>query len=163
MKVSSVSLGLLGSVIVLFFAGVDELDGIGVLPSSHGLFTLLVGHERLGFFNIIEFAISETDMVPFVSSSPDRGEEVGCGHEHELRNVENENKLDTVPLVEPHPISVRLQTHGLQSEELKIVRTTSGPPVSVRLVFVEELAIVALNIVIVGVSASSTRWLSAHF
>jgi hypothetical protein len=80
-----------------------------------------------------------------------------------LGNVENENKLDTVPLVEPHPISVRLQTHGLQSEELKIVRTTSSPPVSVGLVFVKELAVVALNIVIVGVSASSTRWLSAHF
>ena len=116
MVLSSVSLGLLRSIVVLFFTVVDELDGISILPSSHRSFTLLVGNEGLNIFNIIELTISETDMVPLISSTPDRSDQVGGGHEEELRDVENENKLHTIALVEPHPIPVRLKTHGLQSE-----------------------------------------------
>jgi hypothetical protein len=55
-------------------------------------------------------------MVPFVSSSPDGSEQVRSGHKHELGDVENENKLNTITLVEPHPISVRLQAHCLESK-----------------------------------------------
>ena len=116
MKFSSVSLGLLRSIIVVFLTFVDKLHCISVLPSSHRLLALLVGDERLGVVNIIELSISETDMVPFVSSSPDGSEQVRSGHKHELGDVENENKLNTITLVEPHPISVRLQAHCLESK-----------------------------------------------
>ena len=161
-RFSSVSLGLLRSIVVVFLTLVHNLNCISVLPSSVGLLALLVGHERLAVVNIIELSISETDMVPFVSSSPDGSEQVRSGHKHKLRNVENENKLHTITLVEPHPISVRLQADSLESKKLEIVRATSSPPMSVRLVFVQEATIVPLNIVIVRVGAP-TRWFhSAH-
>jgi len=70
MNGSSVSLGLLRSIIVVFLSIVNNLDSVSILPSSVRFFTLLVSDERLSVINIIEFSISETDMVSLIKSSP---------------------------------------------------------------------------------------------
>ena len=96
-------------------------------------------------------------MVPFIKTSPDGSEGVRCGQEEELGHVEHVEEFGTIADIEPHPVSVRLQTDGLQAQELEEVRAATRPPMSVRLVLVEETAIVLLGVVVVGVGAPSTR------
>ena len=116
MSSSAISLRLLLCVIVLFLAVVYKLNGIGVLPSGHRLFAHLIGDEGLAVLDIIELTISKTDVIPFIKSTPDRGEEVGTGDEEKLGHVENVKELHTVTSIEPHPISVRLQADSLESK-----------------------------------------------
>ena len=113
---SSVSLGLLRGVVVLFLAAVDEFDCIGVLPTRHGSLTLLVGDKGLNFLNIVEFAVGEPKMVPLVETSPDGRNGVRRCQVDELGHVENVEEFGAVPHVEPHPVTVGLQTDGLESE-----------------------------------------------
>ena len=58
-------------------------------------------------------------MVPLVGTSPDWGEQVRGSDEEELWNVEHVDELGSISDVEPHPVSVRLQADGLDTEELE--------------------------------------------
>jgi hypothetical protein len=69
--ISSVSDGLLGDVVVLLLAAIDELDGVGVLSPGERLLPLLVGDEWLGLIDLITLTVGETQMVALVGSSPD--------------------------------------------------------------------------------------------
>ena len=116
---SSVSLWLLLGVIVLFGAVVDELDGVGILSTSVGALPLLVGHERLHLVDIVELTVRKPKMVPFVETPPDGRDCVGCSQVDKLGQVEDVEELDAVASVEPHPVSVGLQAHGLDAEKLE--------------------------------------------
>ena len=91
-------------------------------------------------------------MVPLIQTPPDGRQGVGCGQEEELGHVEHVQELGAVAYIEPHPVSVRLQTDGLEAKEFEEVASTACPPVRVRLVLVEEFGVVLLRIVIVRVS-----------
>ena len=108
---SSVSLGLLLRVIVLLFALVDNLDCISVLSTGVRFLTLLVGNEWLYFIDIIEFTIREPKMVSLIETSPDGRQSIRRCQEKELGHVENVEEFPAIADIEPHPISVRLQTH----------------------------------------------------
>ena len=108
---SSVSLGLLLRVIVLLFSLVNNLDCIGILSTGVRSLTLLVGDEWLYFIDIIEFTIRKPKMVSLIETSPDRRESIRRCQEEELGHVENVEELPAVADIEPHPISIRLQTH----------------------------------------------------
>ena len=103
---SSVPLRLLGGIVVLFLAIVDQFDGVGVLPTGQGLLSLLVSHEWLDFFDIIELAIRKSQMVPFIETSPYRGKGVRGGQVEKLGHVKDVKELGTITHVEPHPVSV---------------------------------------------------------
>ena len=120
-KSSSVSLRLLRCIVVVLLAIVDEFGGVSVLPTGHGALTLLINDEGFDLLDVIEFAIGEPKMVPFVKATPDRGDCVGGCQVDELRHVEDVEELASVAHVEPHPVSVRLQAHRLESEQLKEV------------------------------------------
>ena len=115
-SLSSVSLGLLGHVVVLLLAVVDELDLVGVLAASHRLLSLLVGDEGLILLDVIDFAISETDVVPFVHASPHGRKDVGARDEEELGHVENVEELGAVADVEPHPVAVGLEALSFHAQ-----------------------------------------------
>jgi len=55
-------------------------------------------------------------MVSLIETPPDGRDGIGCGQEEELREVEDVEEFDTISDIEPHPISVGLQTDGLQAE-----------------------------------------------
>ena len=158
---SSISLGLLLGIIVLFWTVIDELDAVSVLSTSIGLLTLLVSHKWLDFINIVEFTVGESQMVSLIETSPNGGERIWSRQEKELWHVEDVEELGTVTHVEPHPISVWLQTHWLESEEFEESRGAASPPMRVRLVLVEEARVVLLRVVVVGVCATTT-FIAAH-
>lgn len=109
--VSSVSDGLLRDVIVLLLTGVYKFDSIRVLSPSGRFLSLLIGHEGFNLIDIIsDFSICESQMVSLVESSIGGGHQVGQGQEEQLRHVENVEELSTVAHVEPHPVTVGLQT-----------------------------------------------------
>ena len=105
---SSVPLWLLRRIIVIFLAIVDKLDGVGVLSTGVGSLTLLIRHEGLDLFNIVELTISETQMISLIETSPDGRKRVRSRKIKELWHVEDVEELDTVSDIEPHPVSVRL-------------------------------------------------------
>jgi hypothetical protein len=113
---------------------------------------LLVGHKWLVFVDVVEFAISETDVVALIKTSPDGCEDVGNRKEEELGYIENVQEFGSVPDVEPHPVAVGLEAHGLLPEQLDIVGATTGPPVSVRLVLVQEAGAILFSVLVVRVS-----------
>ena len=125
LRFSSVSEGLLRNVIVFFFASIDELDSVGVLPSCEGLLSLLVSDEGLGFIDIITFTISESEMISLVSLVPHGGKQIRNDQVEQLRHVNDVQKLGTIADIEPHPVSVGLQADGLKSQELQEIRTIS--------------------------------------
>ncbi len=116
---SSVSEGLLRNVIVFFLTSVNELDSVGVLPSSEWLLSLLISDEGLGLIDIITFTIGESEMVSLVSSVPHGRKKIRDDQVEQLRHVDDVQKLGTIADIEPHPVSVGLQADGLQSQELQ--------------------------------------------
>lgn len=159
---SSVPLRLLRGIVVLFLAIVDQFNGVGVLSTGHWLLSLLVSHERLHFFDIIELTIRKSQMVPFIQTSPYRGKGVWGSQVEKLGHVKDVKELGTITHVEPHPVSVRLQTDWLETEQLEEVGATAGPPVRVWLVLVEEARWVLLRVVVVAVCATTTSLLTHY-
>ena len=60
-------------------------------------------------------------MVPLIKTSEGWGEEIGSRHEEELWEVNDVEELGTETNIEPHPVSVRLQTNGLDSKKFEEV------------------------------------------
>ena len=114
---SSVSLGLLGHVVVVFFVVVDQLDRVGVLTSCQGLLAHLVGDEGLVLFDVIDLTVGETDVVPFVLTAPHGRQNVRAAQEEELGHVEDIQELGAVADIEPHPVTVGLQALGLHAQQ----------------------------------------------
>ena len=99
-------------------------------------------------------------MVPFIKTSPNRGQSIGGRQVEKLRHIEDVEELGTIAHVEPHAVSVGLQTDGLETEQLQEVGTSASPPVSVRLVLVEEARRILSGVVIVAVGATTTSLLT---
>ena len=133
-------------------AVVNELDRVRILPSSEGFLSLLVSHKWLIFVNVVKFAVCKTDVVALIKTSPDGGEDVRESEEEELGYIENVQEFGSVPNVEPHPVAVGLKAHRFLSEELDVVGSASGPPVSVRLVLVQEAGTILFSVLVVRVS-----------
>lgn len=100
---------------------IDKLDGIRVLPSGHGLLSLLVGNERLSLIDIITLTVGETQMVTLIGLSPSGRKQVRDDQVEQLRHVDDIEELCAVADIEPHPVSVGLQTDGLESQQLEEV------------------------------------------
>ena len=84
---------------------------------------MLISNERLNFIDIITLSIGESQMVSLVSSSVGWSQQVRDHQVEKLRHVDDVQEFGTVPGVEPHPVSVRLEPDGLHSQELKEVRS----------------------------------------
>ena len=101
-------------------------------------------------------------MIPFVETAPDGSDSVRGGQVEELREVEDVEELGTVTNIEPHPVTVGLQAHRLEAEELEEARLATSPPVHVRLILVKEARRVALRVVVVAIGATTTALIAAH-
>lgn len=108
---SSVPLRLFLRVVVLFFALVDKLDSISILPTGVGALPLLIGDEGLDFIDIVELTVCEPQVIPFVETAPDGRDGVRRSQVDELGKIEDVKELGTVADIEPHPVTVGLQTH----------------------------------------------------
>ena len=154
-KVSSISLWLLGRVVKVFVAIVDELDCVGILSPGHGLLTHLIFDEGLGFLDIVKLSIRKTEMVSLIISTEAGGQDVRDCHKEELGHVDQVHELISVSDVEPHPIPVCFHSEGLETQELQISGASASPPMSVGLVLPQKLGVVLLDVVIVGVVSST--------
>ena len=76
--------------------------------------------------------------------------------------VKDNEELGAVADVEPHPVTVRLQTHRLEPKKLEEVGSSAGPPVGVGLVLVEEARAVLLGVIVVRVGAAASSFI-VHF
>jgi hypothetical protein len=52
-----------------------------------------------------------------------------------LRHVKDVEELGTISDVEPHPVSIRLQSDGLESQDLKEVGASSRIPMVINFIF----------------------------
>jgi hypothetical protein len=57
-------------------------------------------------------------MVSFIISSIGRGEQIRNDEEEELWHVKDIKELGTISDIEPHPVSIGLESDTLKSEEL---------------------------------------------
>ena len=89
---------------------------------------MLVSNEWLGLIKVIDFSLGVSQVIPFIQSPEHWRQEVRGSQEEELRHVENIQEFGSVPDIEPHPISVRLQSHGFQSEDFQEVRASARVP-----------------------------------
>lgn len=148
---STVTLGLLLSIVVIFLSFVDNLDHVSVLTASVRLLSLHVGNEWLILVNVIELTVCETQMVALVKAAPDGSGGVRCRKEEKLGEVENVEELGTVAHVEPHPVTVGKQVNRLLAEELHKVGTTASPPMVVTLILVQILRGVLMHVIVIRV------------
>lgn len=70
---SPVSLRLLRSIVIFLDTIVNEFDRVCILPSGHWLLPLLIRYKWFIIFDIINFTICESNMIPFICTSPNRG------------------------------------------------------------------------------------------
>ena len=150
-KFSSVSLGLLRHVVVIFFVVVNKLDRISVLTSGQWLLTRLVSNEGFILFDIIDFTISETNVIPFVLTAPHWSQNVRTTQEKELWHVEHIKEFGAVTDVEPHPVTVGLEALSLHAQEFQVVGSTTSLVMSVGLVLVQESRVMILEVIVVRV------------
>lgn len=118
---SSVSEGLFRNIIVFFLTFVDDLNNICVLPSTEWLLSFLIGNEGFCFIDIIDFTIGKSQMISLISSSPNWHKNIGNHKIEQLRHIKEIEKLCSVSDIEPHPISVGLQSDRLQSQDFQEV------------------------------------------
>ena len=149
---SSISLWLLRNKVILFFSIIDQLNGVSVLSSSHWLLSLLIGNKWLGLIQVIDFSFGISQVISLIKSSEHRGEEIRCGQKEKLRHVKDVEELGSIPHIKPHPISVRLQSYSLQSQDFQEVRASTWVPMVTWLVFIKELWIVILHVIVVRIS-----------
>ena len=114
---SSVSQRLLGYVVILFLSTVDQLNCVGVLSYCKWLLSFLVSNEGLSLINIVAFTLSESQMITFVSFAPNGGKQVRDDNVEELRHVDNIEEFSSISHIEPHPVTVGLQTDRLDSQK----------------------------------------------
>ena len=91
-------------------------------------------------------------MISLIESSPCWRKSIGSSQENELWHVKDVQELRSISYIEPHPVSIRLHSDGLESHYFKEMRSSSRVPMVIGLIEIQEFGIVILDIIVVRIA-----------